>query len=77
MPALQQLSPQETLKERIRDTNKRLSTEFSGFFSEQDVQRYVEESLNAYQGVAVLDFVPLFVERATRERLRAAASTAA
>lgn len=72
MPSMHKLSPEETLAERIRDTNLRLAAEFSDRFSTQDIQRLVSETVGAYKGAAVLDFVPLFVERDTRERLRSA-----
>jgi len=47
--------------------------EFSGVFSRETIERYVEESLEQLPGVRFEDFVPLFVHRFARERLRALA----
>jgi arsenate reductase (thioredoxin) len=48
-----------------------LCEEFAGTFSAETVERYVAESLEALGGARVKDFVPLFVHRFARERLRA------
>ena len=48
-----------------------LSDEFAGTFSAETVERYMAESLEALGGARVTDFVPLFVHRFARERLRA------
>jgi arsenate reductase (thioredoxin) len=48
-----------------------LSDEFAGTFSTATVERYMAESLDALGGARVTDFVPLFVHRFARERLRA------
>jgi protein-tyrosine-phosphatase len=50
-----------------------LTTEFSGTFSPATIQRYVDESLDSLSGARLADFVPLFVHRFARERLRALA----
>jgi arsenate reductase (thioredoxin) len=48
-----------------------LSEEFAGMFSPETVERYMAESLDALKGSRLKDFVPLFVHRFARERLRA------
>ena len=49
----------------------RLRDEFAGTFSGETVERYMAESLQALAGARVTNFVPLFVNRFARERLRA------
>ena len=50
---------------------ERLRDEFSGTFSAETVERFMAESLEALGGARLKDFVPLFVHRFARERLRA------
>jgi arsenate reductase (thioredoxin) len=49
----------------------KLRHEFSGTFSGETVERYMAESLDALGGARLKDYVPLFVHRFARERLRA------
>ena len=48
-----------------------LSDEFSGIFTAETIERYMAESLEKLGGTRLKDFVPLFVHRFARERLRA------
>jgi arsenate reductase len=48
-----------------------LREEFAGTFSAETVERYMAESLQSLSGARLTDFVPLFVHRFARERLRA------
>jgi arsenate reductase len=48
-----------------------LSDEFAGVFSAETVERFMAESLEALKGSRLKDFIPLFVHRFARERLRA------
>jgi arsenate reductase (thioredoxin) len=48
-----------------------LSEEFEGIFSAETVERFMTESLEALRDSRLKDFVPLFVHRFARERLRA------
>jgi arsenate reductase (thioredoxin) len=48
-----------------------LSEEFAGIFSAETVERFMAESLYALKDSRLKDFVPLFVHRFARERLRA------
>ena len=48
-----------------------LRDEFAGTFSAETVERYMAESLESLGGARLTDFVPLFVHRFARERLRA------
>ena len=50
-----------------------LRAEFAGTFSAETVERFMAESLEALAGARLTDFVPLFVHRFARERLRASA----
>jgi arsenate reductase (thioredoxin) len=48
-----------------------LRSEFEGIFSAETVERYMAESLEALAGSRLKQYVPLFVHRFARERLRA------
>ena len=50
-----------------------LAEEFRGIYSLETVERFVDESIDRLQGARVVDFIPLFVHRFARERLRALA----
>ena len=50
-----------------------LTDEFAGVFSRETIERYVDESLESLSGARLAEFVPLFVHRFARERLRALA----
>lgn len=55
----------------IRASAERLRTDFAGVFGEETIQRFMAESWESLRGAKVAAFVPLFVERFTRQRLRA------
>lgn len=57
----------------IRASAERLRKDFAGVFGEETIQRFMAESWESLQGAKVAAFVPLFVERFTRQRLRALA----
>ncbi|HEY5011937.1 MAG TPA: arsenate reductase ArsC, partial [Acidimicrobiia bacterium] len=48
-----------------------LAQEFEGVFSVETIERYLAESLDRLSGARVQAFVPVFVRRFTRDRLRA------
>jgi arsenate reductase (thioredoxin) len=48
-----------------------LREEFAGTFTSETIERYMAESLETLGGARLKDFVPLFVHRFARERLRA------
>jgi arsenate reductase (thioredoxin) len=50
---------------------KRLRDEFAGTFSSETIERFIAESLDALKGARFTNYVPLFVHRFARERLRA------
>src|SRR4029450_3719592 len=50
-----------------------LHEEFRGTYSLETVERFVDESIDRLAGARVVDFIPLFVHRFARERLRALA----
>jgi len=69
-----QLGPVEpATREHIERGLDSLSEEFEGVFSRETIERYVQESLESLQDARFEDFVPLFVNRFARERLRALA----
>ena len=57
----------------ISASAERLRTDFAGVYGEETIQRFMAESWESLQGAKVAAFVPLFVERFTRQRLRALA----
>jgi protein-tyrosine-phosphatase len=48
-----------------------LAREFAGVFSRETIERYMSDSLARLSTARIRDFVPLFVHRFARERLRA------
>jgi protein-tyrosine-phosphatase/DNA-binding transcriptional ArsR family regulator len=50
-----------------------LHEEFRGIYSLETIERFVDESIDRMSGARVVDFMPLFVHRFARERLRALA----
>jgi protein-tyrosine-phosphatase len=61
------------LRPLIRSVADRLRSEFDGVFATETIQRFMAESYESLSGARVKGFVPLFVERYTRQRLRALA----
>jgi protein-tyrosine-phosphatase len=57
----------------VQELTVRLSRDFKGVFSPETIQKFAAESYEMYTGSRIPQFVPLFVYRFTRERLRAAA----
>ncbi|MCC6178436.1 MAG: arsenate reductase ArsC, partial [Chloroflexi bacterium] len=57
----------------LRRAIERLAEEFRGIFALETIDRYVRESLQALEGSRVTDFIPIFVHRFTRDRLRSLA----
>jgi arsenate reductase (thioredoxin) len=52
-----------------------LHEEFRGVYSLETIERFVDESIDRMAGARVVDFIPLFVHRFARERLRALAQS--
>jgi arsenate reductase (thioredoxin) len=61
------------LRPMIRSVAERLRIEFSGVFGEETIKRFMSDSYRSLSNARVRGFVPLFVERYTRQRLRALA----
>ncbi|MEX0663412.1 MAG: arsenate reductase ArsC [Acidimicrobiia bacterium] len=59
------------LEYHLKVVSVRVMDEFSGTFALETVQRFLEESKEAFEGARVKNFVPIMVEKFTRERLRA------
>src|SRR5688572_22430630 len=52
-----------------------LKEEFAGMYSAETIERFMAESLEHLSGARFKDFVPLFVHRFSRQRLRALAQS--
>ena len=50
-----------------------LHEEFRGIYSLETIERFVHEAIDRLAGARVVDFIPLFVHRFSRQRLRALA----
>src|SRR5918996_3806935 len=74
MKALEPLAdvPIET-RSLIRSVAQRLRKEFAGIFGNETIQRFMVDSYESLSHARLKGFVPLFVERFTRDRLRALA----
>ncbi len=64
---------EQTTKDHIQRSVDVLADEFAGVFSRETIDAYVEESLDRFADARFEEFVPLLVERFSRERLRALA----
>ncbi len=65
-----------TLAQRnlVKTATGRLGSEFAGIFAAETIERFIADSLDQLLGTAkVTTFVPIFVERFTRDRLKALA----
>ena len=59
---------------QVRQSAERLHDEFRGTFSTETIERYIVETTHDLAtGARLLEFMPIFVWRFTRERLRALA----
>lgn len=68
---LDDLTPET--RHHVGHAAQRLHREFDGIFGPETIERFVAESCAQYGRARVQAFVPLFVERFSRERLRALA----
>jgi arsenate reductase (thioredoxin) len=68
---LQELQVDVITRNHLEKGLDKLEAEFAGIFSKETVERFMAESLEALKGSRLKDFVPLFVHRFARERLRA------
>jgi len=69
------LSVPREMRGAVASIAERLAEEFDGVFSPETVRLAVAESCEAYENATSTAFVPLFVERFTRQRLGALART--
>jgi protein-tyrosine-phosphatase len=70
---LAELEVDLTTRAHLEKGLESLRDEFSGIFGAETIERYMAESLAGIGSARVKDFVPLFVHRFARERLRALA----
>lgn len=68
---LQELDVDVITRSHLERGLESLEQEFTGMFSSQTIERYMAESLEQLPGERISNFVPLFVHRFARERLRA------
>src|SRR5918992_4906845 len=61
-----------TSDEMVAHIREQLADEFTGTFSPETIKRFVAESFESLSHARVQAFVPLFIHRFARERLRAA-----
>ena len=72
MPTIDDLSTAQ--KHLIRTAAARLQEKFEGVFGPETIERYINDSLDQLlPSSEVVSFVPIFVERFARDRLRALA----
>lgn len=58
------------LTDRIREVNSRLKSEFGERIPPETIDQMASDSFESMKDATIADFVPLFVERSMRERLR-------
>jgi arsenate reductase len=68
---LDQLDLDAITRSHLEKGLESLGDEFAGVFSAETIERFMTESLEQLGGTRLKDFVPLFVHRFARERLRA------
>jgi len=68
---LQELDIDVITRSHLERGLESLEQEFAGMFSSEMIERYMAESLEQLPGERISNFVPLFVHRFARERLRA------
>jgi protein-tyrosine-phosphatase len=68
---LQDLEMDVVTRDHLEKGLESLAEEFEGVFSRETVERFMAESLEQLKGSRLKDFIPLFVHRFARERLRA------
>jgi len=68
---LQELDVDVITRSHLERGLESLEQEFTGMFSSETIERYMAESLEQLPGDRISNFVPLFVHRFARERLRA------
>ena len=58
-------------RNHVRQAAEALTTEFSGIFSLETIERYISESLELLGSARINVFVPVLAHRFARERLKA------
>jgi arsenate reductase len=61
----------QATRDHIQRSIDVLADEFAGVFSRETIEGFIDESTDQFADSRVHDFVPLMVERFTRQRLRA------
>jgi arsenate reductase (thioredoxin) len=62
-------------RRRVERELDELRLEFAGVFSAETIERYIAESIADLSGARIQTFVPLFIHRFARQRLRALGQT--
>ena len=72
---LEELDIDVITRNHLENGLEKLTGEFVGVFSAETVERFMAESLEQLSGSRLKNFIPLFVHRFARERLRALGQT--
>ena len=64
------LAEKPSLENLLKDQVDRLVAEFPHRYSREDVERYARLSLAQFEGARITDFIPIFVYRDVKLRLR-------
>ena len=64
---------EQVTRDHVKRSIEVLSDEFAGIFSRETIEAYVHQNLDHFADAKVEEFVPLMVERFSRQRLRALA----
>ena len=59
-----------TLDTMLNDQVDRLAAEFTNRYPREEIERYARLSLAQFEGARVTDFIPIFVYRDVKLRLR-------
>jgi hypothetical protein len=70
------MAQEQQLATRVRDVERQLTAEFESSLSPELIARTMRECLDEYSGARIADFVPLFVYRRARARLKALSADA-
>jgi arsenate reductase (thioredoxin) len=65
------MATQTIERDRVEEAVTTLLDEFRGVYSAETIRRCADDTAEQFEGSRVLDFVPLFIYRFTRERLSA------
>lgn len=71
----QSTAKQEEIRQHVWRQTEILAEEFEGVYGPETIDQYVRASFEQLQDARIMDYIPVFVLRFTRERLRAMAQS--